>query len=72
MIPAPVSFFAPLNPLKTQPSSPPSANVRLHALDLLGEWQKTGRFASDLLDERVRRAAAVEGEHLGSWALTPR
>jgi 16S rRNA (cytosine967-C5)-methyltransferase len=30
--------------------------VRLHALDVLTDWQKSGRFATDLLDERSRRA----------------
>lgn len=31
--------------------------MRHHALDVLTDWQKSGRFAVDLLDERVRRAA---------------
>lgn len=30
--------------------------MRHHALDVLTDWQKSGRFATDLLDERVRRA----------------
>lgn len=51
----------PPTPLKTNPSSSAplraTGSVRLHALDVLGEWQKSGRFATDLLDERVRRAA---------------
>jgi 16S rRNA (cytosine967-C5)-methyltransferase len=32
------------------------ANVRSLALDVLQEWQKTPRFATELLDEAVRRA----------------
>lgn len=44
-------------PLKTISNTSPSASVRHHALDVLADWQKSGRFATDLLDERVRRAA---------------
>lgn len=44
------------NPLKTFPSSPSSNSVRHHSLDVLMDWQKSGRFATDLLDERVRKA----------------
>jgi 16S rRNA (cytosine967-C5)-methyltransferase len=35
---------------------PHPANTRLLAVDLLCEWQKGGQFATDLLDERCRRA----------------
>nr|WP_281382908.1 16S rRNA (cytosine(967)-C(5))-methyltransferase RsmB [Prosthecobacter dejongeii] len=42
--------------MKTSHSSSPSTSVRNHALDVLTDWQKSGRFATELLDERVRRA----------------
>lgn len=31
--------------------------MRSHALDVLTDWQKSGRFAAELLDDRVRMAA---------------
>ncbi|HYF36239.1 MAG TPA: transcription antitermination factor NusB, partial [Prosthecobacter sp.] len=42
-------------PLKTSRPSTGPVNVRSLALDVFQDWQKTPRFASEILDEAVKR-----------------